>query len=100
MICLLDLDAIRDWGAAAVVTLVEPKELTLLRVEYLGEEVRRRRMLWFHLPIVDVSTPTRNSSGNGKSLVTSFARCYEADAMSWFIAAAGLDEPVRSELGF
>ncbi len=53
----LDLDAIRDWGAAAVVTLVEPRELTLLRVERLGEEVLRRRMLWFHLPIVDVSTP-------------------------------------------
>jgi ADP-ribosyl-[dinitrogen reductase] hydrolase len=52
-----DLDAIRDWGAAAVVTLVEPKELTLLRVERLGEEVERRNMLWFHPPIVDVSIP-------------------------------------------
>jgi len=54
----LDLDAVRDWGAAAVVTLLEPKELTLLRVERLGEEVLRRNMLWFHLPIVDVSTPS------------------------------------------
>ena len=53
----IDLDAIRDWGAAAVVTLVEQKELAFLRVEHLGEEVLRRRMLWFHLPIVDVSTP-------------------------------------------
>src|ERR1700675_946094 len=53
----IDLDAIRDWGAAAVITLVEPKELTLLRVERLGEEVLRRNMLWFHLPIVDVSIP-------------------------------------------
>jgi ADP-ribosyl-[dinitrogen reductase] hydrolase len=53
----LDLDAIRNWGAAAVVTLMERQELTLLRVERLGEEVRRRGMLWFHLPIVDVSTP-------------------------------------------
>ena len=53
----LDLDAIRDWGAAAVVTLVEQHELLLLRVERLGEEVLRRNMLWFHLPIVDVSTP-------------------------------------------
>ncbi len=53
----LDLDAIHDWGAAAVVTLMERKELALLRVERLGEEVRRRGMLWFHLPIVDVSTP-------------------------------------------
>lgn len=55
----LDLDAIRDWGAAAVVTLVEQEELTLLRVERLGEEVLRRNMLWFHLPIVDVSTPSQ-----------------------------------------
>jgi ADP-ribosyl-[dinitrogen reductase] hydrolase len=53
----VDLDAIRIWGAGAVVTLLESKELTLLRVERLGEEVWRRNMLWFHLPIVDVSTP-------------------------------------------
>ena len=52
-----DLDAIRDWGAAAVVTLVEQNELVALRVEHLGEEVLRRKMLWFHLPIIDVSTP-------------------------------------------
>jgi ADP-ribosyl-[dinitrogen reductase] hydrolase len=49
--------AVRDWGAAAVITLVEPKELTLLKVERLGEEVLRRNMLWFHLPIVDASIP-------------------------------------------
>ncbi len=55
----LDLDAIQKWGAAAVVTLVEQKELALLRVERLGEEVRRRKMCWFHLPIVDVSTPDK-----------------------------------------
>src|SRR6266853_5277385 len=53
----LDLATVRDWGAAAVVTLLESKELTLLRVERLGEEVLRRNMLWFHLPIVDVSIP-------------------------------------------
>jgi ADP-ribosyl-[dinitrogen reductase] hydrolase len=52
-----DLDTIRDWGAAAVVTLLEPAELTLLKVERLGEEVLRRNMSWFHLPIADVSTP-------------------------------------------
>jgi ADP-ribosyl-[dinitrogen reductase] hydrolase len=53
----LDLDTVRDWGAGAVVTLLEPKELTLLKVEPLGEEVLRRNMLWFHLPIVDASIP-------------------------------------------
>jgi len=54
---LLDLDAIQVWGAAAVVTLIEPYELVVLRVEHLGEEVRRRGMSWFHLPIKDMSTP-------------------------------------------
>jgi len=53
----LDLDAIRNWGASAIVTLLEPEELTLLRVERLGKEVLRRKMLWFHLPITDVSIP-------------------------------------------
>lgn len=53
----LDLDKVRNWGAAAVVTLLQPKELVLLRVERLGEEILGRNMLWFHLPIVDVSIP-------------------------------------------
>lgn len=53
----LDLDAIRDWKAAAVVTPVEPHELHELAVPHLGEEVQRRHMAWHHLPIRDVSTP-------------------------------------------
>jgi ADP-ribosyl-[dinitrogen reductase] hydrolase len=39
--------------------LLQPKELRLLRVERLGEEVLRRSMLWFHLPIIDVSIPDK-----------------------------------------
>ena len=53
----VDLDAIRDWGASAVVTLLEPHEFELLRVQQLGEEVGRREMAWFHLPIADGSIP-------------------------------------------
>jgi len=52
-----DLDAIRDWGAVAVATLLEQHELRLLQVERLGEETRSRGMRWFHLPIVDESIP-------------------------------------------
>jgi ADP-ribosyl-[dinitrogen reductase] hydrolase len=52
-----DLDAIRDWGASAVVTLLEPQEVVLLRVQKLGEEVAHRGMAWFHLPIADVRIP-------------------------------------------
>jgi ADP-ribosyl-[dinitrogen reductase] hydrolase len=62
-----DLDTIRDWGAAAIVTLLEPNELTLLRVERLGEEVLHRNMLWFHLPIVDVSIPDERFEGKWDS---------------------------------
>jgi len=39
-----DLDAIRDWGAAAVVTLVKGWELDRYRVPRLGAEVRARGM--------------------------------------------------------
>ena len=53
----MDLDAIREWGATAVITLITHEELVLLGVESLGKEVARRNMDWFHLPIVDVSTP-------------------------------------------
>ncbi|MFC4594602.1 ADP-ribosylglycohydrolase family protein [Sphingobium tyrosinilyticum] len=53
----LDLDAIVSWGAAAVVTLIEPHELQMLKVERLAEAVRQRAMLWYHLPIADVSVP-------------------------------------------
>jgi ADP-ribosyl-[dinitrogen reductase] hydrolase len=60
----IDLDAIRDWGSAAVITLLEPKEILLLRVENLGGEVRRRGMLWFHLPIADGSTPDEGFERN------------------------------------
>lgn len=54
----VDLEAIVTWGAAAVVTLVEHDELSLLQVPALGEEVRRRYMDWIHLPIEDVSVPS------------------------------------------
>lgn len=53
----IDLDAIRAWGANAVVTLIEDHEFAELRVEGLGLEVGARSMDWFHLPIVDVTAP-------------------------------------------
>ena len=52
-----DLDAIRDWGAVAVVTLMEAHELARYRVAALGEGVRARGMAWLHLPIVDADIP-------------------------------------------
>jgi ADP-ribosyl-[dinitrogen reductase] hydrolase len=53
----LDLDAVRGWGAVAVVTLMEEHELARYRVAAMGEEVRARSMAWLHLPIVDADVP-------------------------------------------
>ncbi|KFZ38094.1 phosphatase [Shewanella mangrovi] len=53
----LDIAAIKHWGAAAVLTLVEQHELISLKVADLGAEVQRRDMQWHHLPIADYSVP-------------------------------------------
>jgi ADP-ribosyl-[dinitrogen reductase] hydrolase len=52
-----DLAAIRDWGAALVVTLLESHELRLLEVTELPDVVARHDMRWLHLPIRDMSVP-------------------------------------------
>lgn len=80
----LDLDAIREWGASVVVTLMENHELESLGVPDLGRSVARRGIRWIHAPIVDVSVPDRafeqqwsdvrdairmNLSGGGKVVI-------------------------------
>lgn len=52
-----DLDAVREWGAAAVVSLIEKHEIELLGVADLETAVAARGMEWFHLPIPDVRAP-------------------------------------------
>jgi ADP-ribosyl-[dinitrogen reductase] hydrolase len=53
----IDLDALREWGAAAIITLIEEHEFKSLGVQKLGQEVVGRHMDWLHLPIEDVSVP-------------------------------------------
>jgi ADP-ribosyl-[dinitrogen reductase] hydrolase len=53
-----DIRAIADWGAAAVLTLVEDHELVSLKVEGLGAAVARAHMDWLHAPIPDVGVPS------------------------------------------
>ncbi len=52
-----DVAAIAQWGARAVVTLIEDHEFALLGVEALPEAVRGVGITWHHLPIEDVSVP-------------------------------------------
>lgn len=53
----IDVKAIAEWGASAVLTLIEDRELKALKVTGLGGEIRRRSMDWLHAPIPDVSIP-------------------------------------------
>jgi ADP-ribosyl-[dinitrogen reductase] hydrolase len=53
----VDLQAMADWGADALVTLMEWQELAALGVPDIGERAQAWGMAWFHLPIRDVSVP-------------------------------------------
>ena len=52
------MDLIREWGAVAVVTLIENHELKSLEVGEMGSLVAASHKSWYHLPIADVSTPS------------------------------------------
>lgn len=69
----IDLEAIRVWGAQAVVTLMEDWELRQYGVSQLGSAAEGLGMQWFHLPIVDGAAPSVDwdeawSSTHGKAL--------------------------------
>lgn len=53
-----DVEVIAAWGARLVLTLVEQRELTQLKVPELGEHIQARGIAWRHLPIADYSTPS------------------------------------------
>ena len=53
----IDLQAIRDWGAQALVNLMEDHEYALLRVPNYVDTVKAYPMAFYHLPITDVHPP-------------------------------------------
>lgn len=53
----VDLASFRQWGALALVTLLEPHEMTLLGVDSLGERAAEAGLQWWHLPIIDGCAP-------------------------------------------
>lgn len=52
-----DLVVLAQWGAQALVTLLQPYELTLLGVEDLGERARAQGLAWWHLAVTDGAAP-------------------------------------------
>ena len=55
-----DLQALAEWGASHVVSIIQHDELEILGVPHLGVEVRARGMHWHHLPVLDQSIPNRD----------------------------------------
>lgn len=54
-----DLDTLREWGASGVVSLVQRMEFHMVHAPDIGELIEDRGMWWKHLPIQDMSTPSR-----------------------------------------
>jgi ADP-ribosyl-[dinitrogen reductase] hydrolase len=52
-----DLDTIRDWGAVAVVTLMETEELAQADAANVGVLLQARGIAWHHAPIEDYAPP-------------------------------------------
>ena len=54
-----DIQAIVQWGASSVITLIEDHEFKLLDIESLSEAVGNAGLHWWHLPIRDVDVPDK-----------------------------------------
>jgi hypothetical protein len=63
-----DLATIRAWGAAALLTLVEPAELVGLGLADLGRRARALGLDWYHLPIQDFGAPDPVFEASWRSL--------------------------------
>lgn len=55
-----DLSVLREWGAAGLVSLVQPVELEMLGLLELEARLERLGMWWRHLPIPDMCAPGRD----------------------------------------
>ena len=70
----VDLDAIVQWGASSIVSIMERDEFTALNVPDLGSLVLARGMAWHHLPVADQSVPSGNFMHAWSSLSKSLQR--------------------------
>jgi len=54
---MLDVEAIRAFPAAGVVTLIDERELVTLGLDMMPRELQQAGMWWKHLPIADMGIP-------------------------------------------
>ncbi len=74
----LDMDAIKAWGADAVLSLIESHEFDLLGVPELGAAVQARGIEWFHFPVRDLDVPTPEAMAGWSSLSPKLHRIVES----------------------
>jgi len=55
-----DLVTIEDWGAQALVSLIEAHEYAYLGVPDLASQIQRCHFDWYHLPIQDMGAPDKD----------------------------------------
>lgn len=54
-----DLETLQEWGANGVVSFIQSMEFHLVHAPDLGQLIQDREMWWKHLPIRDMSTPSK-----------------------------------------
>ncbi|MCC5986518.1 MAG: ADP-ribosylglycohydrolase family protein [Pararhodobacter sp.] len=64
----IDMDAIKAWGADAVLTLIEDHEFEMLSVAGLGAAVKARGIEWHRFPIRDLDIPTPAATARWRAL--------------------------------
>ncbi len=75
----LDLDAVKGWGAKAVLSLIEDSEFEMLGVPELGEAVNARGIDWMHFLIRDLDTPTDGAMGRWAAILAQLHAKLERD---------------------
>ena len=55
---LSNISQIKKWGASAVISLLNDKELTDYNSQQLGDNIRNAGLTWFHHPFEDNGVPT------------------------------------------
>jgi ADP-ribosyl-[dinitrogen reductase] hydrolase len=69
-----DLRVIKEWGASILISLMEEKEFSELKVVDLPVHAARIGLEWIHLPIEDTSTPSREVEDQWRAIVKGLKR--------------------------
>ena len=85
-----DLQAIADWRAAALLSLVESPEFARLGVPGFAEAVGRQPYAWHHVPIPDMRAPQATSLEAWQRTGAELVRALDAGGRVAIHCAAGL----------